>query len=158
MPSILVTYYSCTGHTQELAEPIAKGAELAGATVALKPVGDVDVDALAGYDAIIIGSPNYYGCMAAPVKALLDASVKLHGKLRGKVGGAFCSSARLSGGNETTVISILQALLVHGMIVVGGTPAFPYGPTAVHKPEDSATRQECEAYGKLIAEVAKKLG
>lgn len=157
MKKILVAYYSRTGHTQDMADAIAKGAQLAGAQVECRPVSDVDVAQLVNYDAIVVGSPSYYGSMAGDVKKFLDATIALHGKLRGKVGGAFCSSARLSGGNETTLLSILHAMLVHGMIIVGGTPAFPYGPVAIHAPSDDATREECMVYGRMIAELAAKL-
>jgi multimeric flavodoxin WrbA len=71
------------------------------------------------------GSPTYYGTMAWELKKLLDESVKFHGKLRGKVGGAFTSSANVGGGNETTVLDILKALLIHGMVVARRPPGRP---------------------------------
>ncbi|NIP88772.1 MAG: flavodoxin family protein, partial [Gammaproteobacteria bacterium] len=97
-------------------------------------------------DAIIMGSPTYYGTMAYQVKKLLDESVKHHGKLEGKVGGAFSSSGMLGGGNETTVRSIIDALLIHGMIVVGSARIAHYGPVAVGDP-DAKAKKECQAYG-----------
>ncbi|MCX7847362.1 MAG: flavodoxin domain-containing protein [bacterium] len=157
MKHVLVIYYSRTGHTQEMANAIAQGAQLAGAQADCRSVYDVDIAQLVNYDAIILGSPSYYGSMAADVKKFLDSTISLHGKLRGKVGGAFCSSARVSGGNETTLLSILHAFLVHGMILTGGTPTYPYGPVAIHAPNDDATREECLAYGRMIAELAAKL-
>ena len=157
MSSILVIYYSRTGHTQEMAEFIASGIRDGGAEAVLKSVDEVNVDELAGYDGVVIGSPSYYGCMAAEIKQLLDKSISVQGKLDGKVGGAFCSSARLSGGNETTVLSLLNALLVHGMVVTGGTPQFPYGPVAIHAPEEETTRKECLDYGRRVAKLATRL-
>lgn len=157
MKKVLVVYYSRTGHTQEMADAIAKGAQTAGAQAVCSAVQDVNVKDLVEYDAIVIGSPSYYGAMAGDVKKFLDATIALQGKLRGKVGGAFCSSARISGGNETTLLSILHAMLVHGMVLTGGSATFPYGPVAIHAPDDTTTREECMAYGRMIAELAAKL-
>jgi NAD(P)H dehydrogenase (quinone) len=157
MSSILVVYYSRTGHTQEMAEHIANGVKNAGGEATLKSVEEVTVEELAAYDGLVIGSPSYYGGMAAEVKRLLDQSVGVQGKLTGKVGGAFCSSARLSGGNETTVLSILNGLMIHGMVVTGGTMQFPYGPVAIHAPDDTTTQKECMAYGRRLAELADQL-
>ncbi len=59
--------------------------------------------------------------MAAEIKKFIDESVKFHGKLEGKVGGAFSSSAQIGGGNETTIMDILKTLLIHGMIIQGSS-------------------------------------
>ncbi|MCX7847363.1 MAG: NAD(P)H-dependent oxidoreductase [bacterium] len=156
MSTILVTYYSRTGNTKAMAHHIAAGAREAGAKVDLLPVESVSPETLLPYRAIIIGSPDYYGLMAAPVKKLLDDSVKLHGQLAGKIGGAFSSSANIGGGNETTIISILLAMLVHGMIIPGVAVGDHYGPVAINAPDERAIRQ-CHNYGKLIANLSAKL-
>jgi len=75
----------------------------------------------------VAGSPTDYGHMAAELKKFIDDSMKFHGKLSGKVGGAFASSANVGGGNETTVRSILDAWLIHGMIVEGTAHGDHYG-------------------------------
>ncbi|MBS3763896.1 MAG: NAD(P)H-dependent oxidoreductase, partial [Planctomycetes bacterium] len=113
-------------------------------------------DDLLKYDGIIIGSPTYYGDMCYEVKELLDASVKYHGKLTGKVGGAFASSANIGGGNETTIMSILQALLIHGMIVEGTADGDHYGPVSIGAPEERAISQ-CRELGERVARLAIKL-
>jgi NAD(P)H dehydrogenase (quinone) len=94
--------------------------------------------------------------MAAEVKDLMDKSVKYHGKLNGKVGGAFASSGSLGGGNETTIFSILQGLLIHGMIIQGIEDGSHYGPVAIRVP-DAAAQEKCIQYGKLVAELTLKL-
>lgn len=119
MATILVTYYSRTGKTKKMADEVVKGIEKEGLDYDLIDVESVEINDLINYDGIIIGSPTYYGTLAAEVKKLIDDSVKFHGKLAGKVGGAFASSGNVGGGNETTVLSILQAFIVHGMIVQG---------------------------------------
>ncbi|NIP28930.1 MAG: flavodoxin family protein, partial [Phycisphaerae bacterium] len=60
-----------------------------------KPVDKVKADDLLSYDAIVLGSPTYYGNMAAPIKELIDEAVTFHGKLDGKIGAAFSSSANI---------------------------------------------------------------
>lgn len=138
----------------EIVAHAARGVE--GAEVELKEVGEVDAKGLAAYDALLIGSPTYYGLMAAEIKKLFDDSVAIHGKLDGKAGGAFTSAANLGGGNETTIISILEAMLIHGMIVKGTAQKDHYGPVALGKPDDRAVG-ECEKLGRSIAELAVRL-
>ena len=156
MVKVLVIYYSETGNTREMAELVAEGVKEAGVEVEVKRVKDAKVDELLKVDGVVIGSPTYYGCMAAEVKRFLDESVKLHGRLEGKVGGAFTSSANIGGGNETTIISILQAFLIHGMVVQGMAFGDHYGPVAVGRP-DERSRKLCLKYGRRIGELAKKL-
>jgi len=94
--------------------------------------------------------------MAAEAKDLIDRSVKYFGKMIGKVGGAFTSSGGIGGGNETTIVSILQAWLIHGMVVQGFQKGSHYGPVAVGAPDDRA-EEECLRYGRQVAELTKKL-
>jgi multimeric flavodoxin WrbA len=47
-------------------------------------VEEVQIDTLPGYDGFIVGSPNYFGTMAWPVKKFIDESVKYYKKLEGK--------------------------------------------------------------------------
>jgi NAD(P)H dehydrogenase (quinone) len=156
MPRALVAYYSRTGNTKKLAVKIAEVLEAEGLAVALKKVVDTAAADLIGYDCIVLGSPTYYGSMAWEMKKLLDESVKLHGKLRGKVGGAFTSSANIGGGNETTILDILQALLIHGMVVRGDHRFDHYGPVSIGRP-DKRSLACCEAHARNLAALTKKL-
>ena len=65
--------------------------------------------------------------MSAKLKAFIDESIKVHTTLRGKVGGAFTSSGGIASGAETTLLSIVQAMLIHGMIVQGRADDKHYG-------------------------------
>ena len=156
MAKILIAYHSETGHTARMAELVASGVTEAGAQADLKKVQDVAIGDLPGYDGIIVGSPTYYGLMSAPVKKFFDDSVKFHNKLTGKVGGAFTSAANIGGGNETTILSILQAMLIHGMIVQGTALGDHYGPVAINKPDARAEKQSVEL-GRRVAELALRL-
>jgi NAD(P)H dehydrogenase (quinone) len=156
MPKALVIYYSRSGHTAKMAAAISEGIGSTKVSVTLVDTAKAKVDDLPDADAIVMGSPCYYGSMAGALKDFLDESVKYHGKLDGKVGGAFASSGMLGGGNETTVLSIVNALLVHGMIVPGNSRTAHYGPIAIGKPDAKAI-EDCHAYGKKIGELTQKL-
>ncbi|MDO5844187.1 MAG: NAD(P)H-dependent oxidoreductase [Methanocorpusculum sp.] len=120
MPSILVTCYSRTGKTKILAEAIGKGAkEVDGVTVDVLSFNRVSASDMVRYDGIVLGSPVYFGGVASELKELIDDTTFVRGKLVGKVGAAFTTSGDRHGGKETAILSIVQAMLIHGMIVVG---------------------------------------
>ena len=156
MASGLVIYYSKSGNTKEMAETIAEAMNSAGLATRCKSVDETKVDDLLTADAIVVGSPTYYGRMAAPVAQLFDDSVGKHGRLDGKIGAAFSSSANIGGGNETTIVSIINMMLIHGMIVQGDPQGDHYGPVSIGKPDDRVISQ-CTRRGRRIAELTKRL-
>ena len=141
MAKVLVLYYSSYGHIETMAAAIAEGARSSGATVDIKRVTELvsdemaakshfktqqaapvaAVDDLAQYDAIIVGTPTRFGNMAAQMKNFLDQTGGLWatGKLVGKVGAVFTSTATQHGGQESTILSTQTVLLHHGMVIVG---------------------------------------
>jgi NAD(P)H dehydrogenase (quinone) len=141
MAKVLVLYYSSYGHIETMAGAIAEGARSAGATVDIKRVPELvpvevaqkshfkidqaapvaEVADLAHYDAIIFGTPTRFGNMAAQMKNFLDQTGGLWatGKLVGKVGSVFTSTATQHGGQESTILSTQTVLLHHGMVIVG---------------------------------------
>jgi len=142
MAKILVLYHSMYGHIEAMANAVAQGArEVAGAQVDLKRVpetmpeeafrqagGKADQAApvarpeeLANYDAIIFGTPTRFGNMSGQMRNFLDQTGGLwaQGKLVGKVGSVFTSSATQHGGQESTLLTFHPNLLHHGMVVVG---------------------------------------
>ena len=157
MRKVLIVYFSSTGNTEKMAQMVAEGAGSVPRTnVTVKSVVDCGVDELERYDGIIMGSPTYYGTMAYQLKKLLDGSVVLHGRLSGRVGAAFASSANVGGGNETTVLSILSAFLIHGMIVRGMEKGDHYGTVSIAGP-DQRVKEQCVSLGKSVAELAHKV-
>jgi NAD(P)H dehydrogenase (quinone) len=156
MAKILITYYSKTGHTKTMADTIEEAIKQEGVEVVKKKIEDTAVDELLDYDGIIIGTPTYYGTLAWQIKKLIDDSVKFHGKLAGKVGAAFSSAANIGGGNETAILSILEALLIHGMIVQGEPIGDHYGPVGINNPDERALKG-CKKLGKSVANLVKKL-
>ncbi len=156
MAKILVLYYSRSGNTAKMAEYVAEGAKKTATDVIVKSISDAKVEELTKFDGIIIGSPTYYGTMAGEVKSFIDESVRFHGQLVGKVGGAFSSSGGIAGGNETTCIDIIKALLIHGMIIPGNVDADHYGAVSVGAP-DKRSIEQCQILGKLVASLANRL-
>ncbi len=141
MAKILVLYYSSYGHIETMAQAVAEGAASTGAEVVIKRVPEIvpadvakasgfkldqaapvaTVDELPSYDAIILGVPTRFGNMPAQMKNFLDQTGGLwfQGKLIGKVGSVFSSTATQHGGQESTILSTHTVLLHHGMVIVG---------------------------------------
>ncbi len=156
MVKILIIYYSRTGNTEKMAKLIRDGVLSEGVEAELKKVEDTTVGDLLSSDGIIMGSPTYYGTMSAELKKLIDDSVSHHGSLDGKVGAAFSSSANIGGGNETTVLDILKAMLIHGMIVQGDPKGDHYGPVSINAP-DQRSASMCTKLGARTAKLVIKL-
>jgi len=157
MSTVLIVYHSKSGNTEEMAKAVEEGVRSQGLKVIRKKVSRTTPKELLKVDGIILGSPNYYGTMAAEMKAFLDKSVQVHGKLEGKVGAAFSSGGVLGGGVETAVLEMTKALLIHGMIVQGTPRGSHFGPVAIGKPDPSA-RKECRMLGERVARLIKRLG
>ncbi|HEU4959835.1 MAG TPA: NAD(P)H:quinone oxidoreductase [Sphingomonas sp.] len=198
MTKVLVLYYSSYGHIEQMADAMAEGARAGGAEVDIRRVPETappevvkaagfkadtahpvieSVNALADYDAIIIGAPTRFGRMPSQMAAFLDTAGGLwaSGKLNGKVGGAFTSTATQHGGQEMTLFSIITNLLHFGLAVVGldyGYPgqqgvdevhgSSPYGATTIAAGDGSRQPSEIDLggaryQGKRIAETAAKL-
>lgn len=158
MAKILVCYYSKSGTTEKMAKEIIKGVKESETDVSvdLKKVSELDVDDIIGYDGLILGSPTYYGLPSSAVKELIDESIMHHGKLEWMVGGAFTSSANPAGGNETTLMAILESLLIHGMIVKGMPKGDYYGPVVIGEPDERELKQ-CWFYGEWMAELTERV-
>jgi len=156
---ILVLYYSKGGNTRKLAESIAKGVELVdGVNAVLKRTDEVTKDDFLNSKGVIAGSPVYFGIMAAELKKVFDDFVSVRKKMENKIGAAFTTSGDLSGGKETTMMSIIQALMIYGMIIVGDPMSATghYGTSCVGEP-DATTHENGQKLGQRVAELAKKL-
>ena len=156
---ILVMYFSKTGNTKKLAEEIAKGVqEVEDIECVLKPVSDVTKDDFIESDGIIAGSPVYFGTMAAKMKDIFDKFVGIRKQMGDKIGAAFATSGDPAGGNETTLMSIIQAMLIYGMIIVGDPldATGHYGVACKDAP-DEQTSINAKKLGKRVAELVKKV-
>jgi NAD(P)H dehydrogenase (quinone) len=197
MAKVLVLYYSSYGHIETMAQAVAEGARSTGAEVAIKRVPELvpeaaakashfkldqaaplaTVEELAEYDAIILGVPTRFGNMAAQMKNFLDQTGGLWfaGKLVGKVGSVFTSTATQHGGQESTILSTHTVLLHHGMVIVGLPYAWqgqmtlgeitggsPYGASTIAGGDGSRQPSANELdgarfQGKHVAQIAAKL-
>jgi NAD(P)H dehydrogenase (quinone) len=183
---------------EQMADAVAEGARAAGAEVDIRRVPETappevvkaahfktdtahpmieDINELANYDAIIIGAPTRFGRMPSQMAAFLDQAGGLwaSGKLNGKVGGAFTSTATQHGGQEMTLFSIITNLLHFGLAVVGLDYGYagqqgvkqvhgsaPYGATTIADGDGSRQPSDIDLggaryQGKRIAETAAKL-
>ena len=156
---ILILYFSKGGNTKKLAEAIAEGVkEIDGVTALLKSTNEVTKKDFLASDGIIAGSPVYFGVMAADLKRVFDDFVGLRKRMEGKVGAAFATSGDPSGGKETTMMSIIQALLIYGMIIVGDPMSATghYGVSCVGSP-DGKTIENARKLGRRVSELTQKL-
>ncbi len=156
---ILVLYHSKGGNTRKLAERIGEGVEsVSGVNVLLKSTQEVKKEDFVDSAGIIAGSPVYFGAMAYDLKRVFDEFVGVRKKMENKVGAAFATSGDASGGKETTIISIIQCLLIYGMIVVGDPmdATGHYGVACVGAP-DEKIRENGRKLGRRVAELCKKL-
>jgi len=197
MTKVLVLYYSSYGHIETMANSVASGAREAGAEADIRRVPELvpeeiarkshykmdqlasmaTVGELANYDAIIVGTGTRYGRMTSQMANFWDQTGGLwaQGKLVGKVGAAFTSTASQHGGQETTLIGIHTMLLHQGMVIVGLPYTFqgqmrldevtggsPYGATTIAAGDGSRQPsvnelQGAQYLGRHVAGIAAKL-
>lgn len=197
MARVLVLYYSSYGHIETMAGAVAEGARDAGAEVTIKRVPELvpqevaeksgykldqaapiaTVEELADYDAVIFGTGTRFGNMTAQMKNFIDQAGGLwaQGKLIGKVGAVFTSTATQHGGQESTILSFHTVLLHLGFVIVGLPYSFtaqmgldevmgnsPYGASTIAGGDGSRQPAQVELdgarfQGRHVAEIAAKL-
>jgi NAD(P)H dehydrogenase (quinone) len=154
---VLVVYDSESGNTEKMAFAVADGVkQVKNVDVVVKRVENASLPDLCSADGIIFGSPTYYGQMSGKLKTFIDGSVKIHGKLEGKVGAAFTSSGGTASGAETTLLSIIETMMVHGMVFQGRSDDKHYGPAALGAPHAKEI-ESCRELGRKVARLVLKL-
>lgn len=159
MMRILVLYFSKGGNTKKLAAAIAEGVDsVAGAESRLRHADDVDKADFTESAGVIAGSPVYFGLMAAPLKQVFDEFIGVRRQMEGKVGAAFATSGDPTGGKETTMMSIISAMLIYGMVIVGDPMAATghYGVACAGEP-DEKTIQNGRLLGARVASLALRI-
>jgi len=157
--NILIMYYSRSGNTRKLAEAVAEGALMVeGSQCILKDTSEVVQEDFLWCDALIAGSPVYFGGMVHDMKRVFDEFVGFRKKMENKIGAAFATGGDPTGGKETTLFSIIQAMLIYGMIIVGDPmdATGHYGVACVGAP-DAAAKASARKLGRRVAELAGKL-
>lgn len=78
MVKIIVVYESKYGNTKRVAEAIVEGLrEVQGTKTVLNELEEVDLNKIAEYDVVLIGSPNHYGGPPENVREFIDKLGKL---------------------------------------------------------------------------------
>ena len=175
---LLIVYYSRSGSVEALATAMAEAAREAGAAVRVRRAREVapaEVMArVAGWadsaarqnalfepptsddaewaDAILLGTPCYFGAMATELKNFLDqlGPQWKRGALAGKVGGAFAVASWPHGGTEVVTLSVYAPMAHLGMVIVPTGYAdeamleagSPYGASAIVGAENADPRPE----------------
>ena len=165
-PTILIAYYSQSGHTKAMAEAVAGGARMvANVQVRVMTVNEVKKEDLLNADAIIVGSPVHNANAAPEVVKFIDSWPFEGAPLFNKIGAAFVTAGGISSGEELTQMNILHSMLVYGMIVVGGADwSSAFGASAItgEKPFDGKEKnvvvadqflKKGEGLGKRVAEL-----
>ena len=195
MTEILVLFYSRDGSVARMAQLIARGIEeVDGVEARLRTVPAVSavseavaaaipeagapyasLDDLKECAGLALGSPAYFGNMAASLKHFLDGtgSLWLSAALAGKPAAVFTSSGTLHGGQESCLLSMMLPLLHHGMMLLGlpysesdlastTTGGTPYGAShwAGVDGKNELSEEEarlCRGLGRRLAQTAVKL-
>jgi flavorubredoxin len=141
MKKALIVYDSRSGGTEQIAELIGEGLRMAGveAVVAKAQKFKKESD-LQGYDAFIVGSPNYHGEMLQSLKTFLFLMEKA--EPQGRIGGAFGSY-----GWDSGVVERLYNTLQHVFSMDMAS-----GPLMLKSASVSGGMQVAQAYGREIAE------
>lgn len=155
---VLVLYFSKGGNTRKLAVEIAKGVESAGVEALLKSTAEVTKEDFRNAAGLIAGSPVYFGVMAAELKKIFDDFVGLRREMENKIGAAFATGNHHTGGKETTMFSILQCMMIYGMIICGDPmdASGHYGVGCTKEPDDSA-KQDGFKLGRRVAGICLKM-
>ncbi|MCK5227594.1 MAG: flavodoxin family protein [Desulfobulbaceae bacterium] len=155
---VLVLYYSKGNNTKKLAEEIVKGVAATGAEAVLKNTDEVKKDDFRNAAGVIAGSPVYFGVMAAQLKKVFDDFVSVRREMENKVGAAFATGNHHTGGKETTIFSIIQCMMIYGMIIVGDPmdASGHYGVACCKEP-DATAASDAFKLGKRVAELCLKL-
>lgn len=158
---IAVVYHSKTGNTAKVASWIVDGlGTVEGVEAKAFSIDEVDRDFVKESCGLIVGTPVYGGTMSGPLKVWLDTQIKGL-ELPGKLGGAFSTAAFVHGGCDLAIQSILNHLMITGMILYTGgaskgQPVIHFGPAAI-APELDKYADTFKIYGKRMAEKAKEL-
>lgn len=135
---ITILYVSKTGNTDTAAEFIGDGILSKYSFIEVKRMDLAEPETFDGQflldsEAVIFGSPVYFGNMQWQMKQWFDTSMKYN--LRGKLGGAFSTEQSMTGGAEVAILTMMQHMIVKGMLVYAPEAAH-FGPVAIGKNMD----------------------
>ena len=149
-----IIYFSQTGKTRTMAEEIAKGMKtIDNVEVGIFDIDNIDYEYVKESKAVIFGTPTYYANTCWQIKKWFDESWGRD--LSGKIGGAFATADFPQGGADIAILTIINHLMVKGMLVYSGGSAVgePYihlGPVAL-RDNFEESKELFDIYGKRIA-------
>ena len=164
--NLSVIYHSVSGNTAHMAEVIVEGMKLVpGVEAKAFSHDNVDAEFVKDSRAIVVGCPTYMADMPADMHVWLEKEL---GRLApaGKLGGAFATAQYVHGGAELTIRSILDHMMVAGMLTYSGggakgKPVIHIGPTAIAAAGDTKALEPFEEtfriYGQRMAKKAAEL-
>jgi NAD(P)H dehydrogenase (quinone) len=157
---ISILYFSKTGHTKEMAHIIANGIKKSSnIEVGIFDLDNIDDDYLLESKAVIFGTPTYLANTCWQLKKWFDESNKYN--LEGKIGAVFSTAHYAQGGADTAILTIINHLMVKGMLVYSGGSALgkPYihlGAVAIDENYEES-KPMFEIFGERIASKTKAL-
>ncbi len=182
MAKTIVVYHSGYGHTQRMAQAVARGAD--ADLLEIDAEGNLPEggwESLAAADAIIMGSPTYMGSVSWQFKKFADASSKpwFSQSWKDKVFAGFTNSASMNGDKLSTLHYLFTLAMQHSGVWVG-TGAMPSNSKAAQRndpnylgsfagamaqsPSDAGANEmspgdleSAEKFGKRVADVTTRM-
>ncbi len=159
---ISIVYFSSTGNTRAMAEEIMAGIKLEdGVEAKAFNLDEVDREFVNDSSAVIFGTPTYLANMSWQMKKWLDESSGQGFTLGGKLGAVFATAQYIQGGADTAILTIINHLMVKGMLVYSGGAAL--GQPFIHLGAVATGQNFAEAkplfktFGQRIAQKSKEL-
>lgn len=198
---VLIVYYSTFGNVYRMAQLIAEGVnQVEGAEAVIRKIPElmpesvvqarpdmiagaelqkevklVTLDDFKAAGAVAFGTPTRFGNASAQMKNQIDqlGPLWMQKTFEGKPAGVFVSTGTLHGGQESTILSLMNVLLHLGFIIVGVPYSVtdlyltkgggsPYGPGHIAGSDNAREVDEneaniCRAFGKRLATTGLKL-
>jgi len=198
---VLIVYYSTYGNVFKMAKLVADGVNQVKGTKAVirrvpelmpetlvysspamrtgariqKEIPLVTLDDFNEAGAIAFGTPTRFGNVSSQLKNQIDQLSSLWVKriFEGKPAGVFVSTATPHGGQESTILSLMNVLFHLGFVIIGVPYSVtdlhftkgggsPYGPGHVAGDDNKREIDEneaniCRAFGRRLAEIGLKL-
>jgi len=89
MSEVAIIYDSATHNTEIMAKAIAEGVKSEGIEVRIPHVHEAKIKDIEGIDGLVLGSGTYHHEIMPALEVFIEQAK--NAKLKGKVGGAFCS-------------------------------------------------------------------
>lgn len=143
-----------------MANVIAEGMKLEkNIEVGLFDIDNIDYDFLAESKAVVFGTPTYYANTCWQIKKWFDESSNCN--LSGKIGAVFATANYAQGGGDTAILTIINHLMVKGMLVYSGgsslgQPFIHLGAVAL-KENFEESKDMFKIFGTRIAQKANEL-